>query len=129
MKKSVLIVEDNIALANVYRATLSMSGFAVQVTATGSAAIAAIDKQLPDAIILDLVLPDMDGLSILTALRAAGGARASLPVIVFSNTYSGERLQQVWDAGATQVLAKASSSPKQVVAAVRAAVDGEGGQA
>src|SRR5207253_729366 len=89
--------------------------------AVGAKGLAAVSSFRPDVVLLDLMLPAVDGLSVLRTLRADPEWTA-LPIVVFSNSYSGQRLTEVWEAGATQVLAKASSTPKQVVEAVRATV-------
>jgi CheY-like chemotaxis protein len=117
----VLIVEDNVTVLNLYRNTMRAAGFTVQAETDGAAGLAAIESFKPDVVLLDLVLPKVDGLTLLRQLRADERFTA-LPVVVFSNAYSGERLNEVWEAGATQVLPKASSSPKHVIDAVRAVV-------
>ena len=117
----VLIVEDNPTVTSLYRNTLRVAGFTVQVAADGHAGLEAMASFAPDAVLLDLMLPGMDGVTLLRTLRA-DNRFATTPVIVFSNSYTNQRLEEVWDAGATQVLAKASSTPKQVVEAIKAAI-------
>ena len=119
----VLIIEDNATVLTLYRNMLRAAGFTVEGATDGAKGLAAVSTFRPDVVLLDLVLPALDGITLLRRLRA-DPASAALPVIVFSNSYTGERLNEVWDAGATQVLAKASSTPKQVVEAVRSAVTG-----
>ena len=115
----VLIIEDNVTVTTLYRNMLRAAGFTVETAADGATGLAAVSSFRPDVVLLDLMLPAVDGLSVLRTLRA-DPEWAALPIVVFSNSYSGQRLNEVWDAGATQVLAKASSTPKQVVEAVRA---------
>ena len=115
----VLIIEDNVTVTTLYRNMLRAAGFAVETAADGATGLAAVSSFRPDVVLLDLMLPALDGLSVLRTLRG-DPEWAALPIVVFSNSYSGQRLNEVWDAGATQVLAKASSTPKQVVEAVRA---------
>jgi CheY-like chemotaxis protein len=117
----VLIIEDNVTVTNLYRNLLRAAGFAVEAASDGAKGLAAVSSFRPDVVLLDLMLPAVDGMAILRTLRA-DPEWAALPIVVFSNSYSGERLNEVWAAGATQVLAKASSTPKQVVDAVRATV-------
>jgi CheY-like chemotaxis protein len=117
----VLIIEDNVTVTNLYRNLLRAAGFAVEAASDGAKGLAAVSSFRPDVVLLDLMLPAVDGMAILRTLRA-DPEWAALPIVVFSNSYSGERLNEVWEAGATQVLAKASSTPKQVVDAVRATV-------
>ena len=64
------------------------------------------------------MIPKMSGLDLLQQIRA-GEATKQLPVIVFSNTYLSNMVQQAWKAGATKCLSKASSTPKQVIDVVR----------
>lgn len=115
----VLIVEDNATVLNLYRNSIRAAGFIVHGEADGHAGLSALDTFAPDVMLLDLALPSMDGLTVLKRMRADARYEA-LPVIVFSNTYTGERLNEVWEAGATQVLPKASSTPRRVVDTIRA---------
>ena len=114
MSKRVLIIEDNNVLATVYGSTLSQAGFQVAVASDGQTGLDQLAKFSPDLVVLDLMLPKIDGLEVLRRIRA-DEARASLPVIVFSNSYTSDRTREVWNAGATQVLVKASCPPKQLL--------------
>lgn len=114
MSKRVLIIEDNNVLASVYGSTLSQAGFQVAVASDGQTGLDQLAKFSPDLVVLDLMLPKIDGLEVLRRIRA-DEARASLPVIVFSNSYTSDRTREVWNAGATQVLVKASCPPKQLL--------------
>ena len=120
--KRVLIVEDNQVLANVYRGMLVMAGFTVVVAADGESGVSAARGTPPDAILLDLMLPKKGGLEVLKEIRA-DETLSSVPVLVLSNGHTPARMQELADAGATQVLLKASSSPKQVVDAILANVE------
>ena len=77
----------------------------------GAKGLAAVASFKPDLVLLDLMLPSIDGLTVLRTLRADPES-AALPVIMFSNAFTGERLNDLWDAGATQVLAKAQQQPE-----------------
>jgi CheY-like chemotaxis protein len=114
MSKRVLIIEDNNVLATVYRSSLCQAGFNVSVAYDGQAGLYQVAKFSPDLIVLDLMLPKIDGLEVLRRIRS-DQARAALPIIVFSNSYTSDRTQECWNAGATQVVVKASCPPKQLV--------------
>jgi CheY-like chemotaxis protein len=116
--KKILVVEDNQIVAGVYRAKLQAEGFQVEVAVDGQAGMDMIERTHPDLVLLDLIMPKMTGVEILTRLRAQT-AFQTLPVIVFSSSYVSD---EAWQAGATQVLNKASHSPKQVVEEVRRAL-------
>lgn len=77
-------------------------------------------QRLPDLVMLDLMLPKVPGLEVLRAIRAQ---LPDVPVIVTSNSFTNERMDAVWTADATQVLTKASSSPKEIARIVREALE------
>jgi PAS domain S-box-containing protein len=81
--RSVLVVEDDERDALAIAAQLGEAGYACEVVRTGSEALARCRSRTFDAVTLDLLLPDMDGLDVLTLLRAEGHVRTA-PVIVVS---------------------------------------------
>ena len=117
--KRVLIIDDNQMLANLYRSALEAGGFAVEIAADGEAGLSHAQVTAPDVILLDLMLPKKNGLEVLHAIRA--DARLSgVPVLLFSNAYTPARMKELSEAGATQMLVKANTKPKQIVEAVHA---------
>jgi DNA-binding response OmpR family regulator len=76
-----------------------------------------VDSYRPDVVILDLMLPKISGLDLLKRLRSRKDM-THLPVIVFSNTYMSNMVQEAWKAGATKCLSKANCTPKQFVEVV-----------
>jgi CheY-like chemotaxis protein len=119
--KRILIIDDNKMLANVYRSSLAGAGFAVDVAHDGESGLSAARQTPPDVVLLDMMMPGMDGVAVLSALRADAALNA-VPVIVCSNSYTPDRMEKLWQAGATQVLVKASSSPRAILEAVRTAL-------
>jgi CheY-like chemotaxis protein len=119
--KRILIVDDNQMLANLYRSSLAAAGFAVEVVHDGEAGVTAARRTPPDLVLLDMMMPRMSGLEVLTALRA-DPALSAVPVIVCSNSYTPDRMEKLWHAGATQVLVKANSTPHAILEAVRTAL-------
>lgn len=117
----VLLVDDNPVVMAVYRSGLSMAGFTVDAASNGEAALAQAAATVPDVIVLDLMLPVIDGFEVLRRVRA-DPRLMHVPVIVFSNSYTSERTNEVWSAGATQVLAKATMTPKKLVEVLKAVV-------
>jgi len=120
--KKVLIIEDDQIVANIYRNKLVVEDFQVEVAHTGEAGLDSIRSYLPDVVILDLVLPKMSGVELMKIVRAEPPFQA-LPLIVFSNTYLTNLVQDAWKAGATKCLSKASCTPKQVIEAVRSVLN------
>jgi len=80
----VLLVDDNPVVVAVYRSGPSMAGFTVDTATDGAAALAKAAATTPDLIVLDLMLPVVDGFEVLRRVRA-DAALMHVPVIVFSN--------------------------------------------
>jgi DNA-binding response OmpR family regulator len=116
--KKILIVEDDQIVANIYRNKLAVEGYQVEIALDGEAGLATMRSFRPDAMLLDLMLPKMTGVDLMKQLRADRDF-ADLPVIVFSNTYLTNMVQEAWKAGATKCLSKANCSPRQVMDVVK----------
>jgi DNA-binding NtrC family response regulator len=84
-KAHILLVEDNPPMARVCREYLRNEPYEVTHVESGQAAIAALDANEPEAILLDLKLPDMDGLEILRRVRAARGASAVVIITAYGS--------------------------------------------
>ncbi len=98
----VLVIDDEPAIARAVSKNLSAHGFEVDTAETGSLGIESYERGHPDVVLLDLGLPDMDGLEVITRLRAEG----STPVIVLS--VRGEEREKVkaLESGADDYLTK-----------------------
>ncbi|MGI8509570.1 MAG: response regulator [Gemmatimonadaceae bacterium] len=119
--QTIVVVDDNEVVGSIYRSKLRAEGFLAEVAVTGEAGLEMIRRVKPDLVLLDLMLPQIDGVEVLKTIRADAES-CSVPVIVFSNSYDDSLVQEAWRAGATQVLSKSTHNPKQVVAAVNAAL-------
>ena len=119
--KRIIVIEDNVMAANLYQAALTRDGYLVEVASDGEAGLAAIARSSPDLVLLDLMLPKVDGLEVLRRIRAMPDL-AGLPVIITSNAYTTPRLEELRLAGATHIVTKASMSPKELAHIVRQAL-------
>ncbi|EKV31996.1 two-component system response regulator LuxO [Caenispirillum salinarum AK4] len=99
----VLMVEDTLSVARMTEAFLSQAGFDVDHAESGAAGLAALERSLPDAVLLDVRLPDMSGLDILAHIR-----RQELPVVVVVATAYGSigMAVEAMQAGADDFLVK-----------------------
>ena len=77
----ILVVDDDPAVTSVLRRGLSYEGFAVETAGSGAEALAAARERYPDLVILDVMMPEMDGFAVLERLRAAD---AHLPVLLLT---------------------------------------------
>ncbi len=85
----ILVVDDEPAILRFLRASLESQGYVVAEAADGAAALQLASREAADLIVLDLGLPDMDGLDIVRKIRAGG---ATVPIIILSS--SRERMRQ-----------------------------------
>ena len=119
--KKILIIEDDLLVANIYRNNLAVAHYEVESAGDGESGLKVMKTFNPDAVVLDLMLPKMSGLEVLQKIRAQETWK-NLPVIVFSNTYLTNMVQQAWKAGATKCLSKANCTPRQVLDVIRGLV-------
>lgn len=112
--KKVLIIEDDPIVAHVYRSRLEKEGFEVDISPDGQAGFYRIYEMKPDALLLDLMLPKINGIALLKKIRAVREFE-KLPVIVFTNAYVANMIQEAFTAGATGVYNKSSVTPRQII--------------
>ena len=121
----ILIIEDDQLVANIYRNKFAHEGFEAETAPDGEIGIKLVSSFRPDVVLLDLLLPGATGLEVMRWIRAHAEF-AKLPIIVFSNTYLSQIVQEAWKAGASKCLAKANSTPRQVIDAVRSVINPNG---
>jgi two-component system OmpR family response regulator len=112
----ILLVEDDRSLANGLQTALRREGLAVDHVTTGKAALQAVQADAPDLIILDLGLPDMDGLDVLNSLRS--GQQAPLVMVLTARDTTADKISGL-DSGADDYLAKPFEMP-ELLARLRA---------
>src|SRR5512147_1424030 len=114
-EKTILVVEDEASIAEVVSLYLKRAGYSVQIAPDGKQAITLFQKQKPDFVILDLMLPQMDGLSLTRWLRD----RSDVPIIML--TARREEIDRIagLEMGADDYVVK-PFSPQELVSRVRA---------
>ena len=117
IKDRVLVVEDDKRISNFIKTVLEANNYDVIVAQTGAEAYSMVTSQCPDVVILDLGLPDMDGMKILQGVREW----SAMPVIVVSaRTHERDKVEAL-DAGADDYLTKPFSID-ELLARLRAAL-------
>lgn len=111
-KKRILIVEDEKPMARALQLKLEHTGFEVDVTFDGEAGLDALDKERYDLVILDLVMPKMDGFKVLAALKERKNAT---PVIVISNLGQEEDIRRAKELGAREYFVKSNTSLADII--------------
>ena len=111
----VLVVEDDRTVAEVVTRYLEREGFAVDSVGDGQEALASADESLPDLVVLDIMLPGLDGLEVCRRLRS----RAPIPVVMLTARGSEEDRVLGLELGADDYVAK-PFSPRELTARVKA---------
>ncbi len=112
--KKVLIIEDEPAQATTIDLAMQKAGFETLVANDGIAGLDLAKNKLPDLILLDLVLPKMDGITVLKHLRS-DESTAKIPVLVLTNLASGETVKEVIEAGGTEYMVKTDYTLDQLM--------------
>jgi len=120
--RKVLIVEDDSIIAGVYRHYLSQAGCEVKTVGDGVEAIASLADFRPDAVLLDLMLPHLNGIDVLKKIRSSENC-VGLPVLVITTAFVPEMIKNSIAAGATQVLNKSTFTPSLLLVALRELLD------
>lgn len=119
--KNILLVEDDPFLIDIYSTQLKKSGFSVEVAADGETALSKIKEKKPDLMVLDIVLPEMDGWEILRKIKSIAELD-NLKVIILSNLGQKEEVEKGLSLGAIKYLIKAHYAPSQVVEEIKKAL-------
>jgi two-component system, OmpR family, KDP operon response regulator KdpE len=112
-----LLVEDDPQMQRALTLTLSARGYEVETVGAGRDALAAVARSVVDIVVLDLGLPDMDGVEVLSAIRALG----TIPVIVLSARLDRNEKVRALDSGADDYVTKPFDF-EELLARLRAAI-------
>lgn len=105
MERSILVVDDDLEIRHLLCALLKFKGFQTTQAVDGVDALEKIAHDPPDLVLMDVMMPRMDGISACRQLRR-GGKTAALPIIIFSGKGNLEAVREGLDAGANRYLAK-----------------------
>jgi DNA-binding response OmpR family regulator len=114
MMNKILVVEDDRKTANLIRLYLQQAGYTVNIAADGNKALDIAHNWQPELILLDLMLPEIDGLEVCRMLRMTG----SVPIIILTAKSTEDDVLRGLDLGADDYITK-PFSPREVVARVR----------
>jgi CheY-like chemotaxis protein len=107
------MVEDHVEIAELYQLKLQLDGYRVAVAGNGITGLEMARTLMPDVILLDIHLPQLDGLQLLSALREDDVTR-ELPVVVFSDDDSPSLIQQAERLNVEAYLLKAQLLPSRL---------------
>src|SRR3989344_2420064 len=118
-KISVLVVEDDKSITNAYKYKFEEAGFKVMVANNGDEALRLIKKNIPDVILLDILMPVKDGFETLIALKQ-NKKWQKIPVIVASNLGEEKDIAKAFKLGADEYIVKSKLSLGDLVEKIKA---------
>lgn len=116
-KGKILLVEDDAFLSELYVTKFGEVGYEIIVAEDGLEGLQLVEKLKPDLMLLDIVLPRMDGLSVLRSMKEREAIK-NIPVILLTNLGQKEDVDRGIALGATDYVIKAHFTPTEVVAKV-----------
>jgi len=117
-KIKILLVEDDPFLLSMYNTKFELENFKVVTAEDGEKGLKLALKELPDVILLDIMLPRMDGFEVLKALKA-DKKTSGIPVILLTNLSQKEKVKEGLSLGANDYLIKAHFMPSEVVEKIK----------
>ena len=114
----IAIIEDDQAISQMYRMKFEAEGFDVQTASNGKLGLELTEKMRPDIILLDLMMPEMNGDEMLKRMRATSWGK-DIKVIILTNMGEQEAPQSVKNQNVRRFIVKAEMTPRQVAEMVR----------
>ncbi len=119
-QQKVLIVEDDAQFADLLAREITALGFEVDYAEDGKKALTETERIFPDLILLDIILPEMDGYQVLEAIRNNANEKLKVtPVIVVSNLGQPEEISRAIQYGISDYVVKSTSNPSAIAEKVR----------
>jgi DNA-binding response OmpR family regulator len=122
MAKKILLIEDDPFLSEIYVIKFKEAGFEISLAQDGSLGLEKVKEEMPDLVLLDIVMPTVDGLEVLRAMKSDETTR-NIPVVILSNLGEQEDIKKGLELGAEFYIVKAHYTPTEVVARVKATIE------
>lgn len=117
-KALVLIIEDDSYISDMYRIKLESENFEVVTAKDGIIGIGIIEKQKPDIVLLDIVMPKIDGFSVLKTIKKNPELK-EIPIVLLTNLSQKENVERGFELGADSYIIKAHFTPSEVVKKIK----------
>ena len=114
----ILFVEDDPLIVKIYTTRLTADGYEVLSADNGEAGLKLAEEMVPDLIVLDVMMPKMDGFAVLTKLRQNEKTK-NVPILIYSNLAQEDEMNRAKTLGATEFIIKANFSPTEMVAKIK----------
>jgi len=117
-KVKLLIIEDDLFLLNMYASKFELEGFDVVLAEDGEKGWKTAIKDMPDVILLDIMMPKMNGFEVLEKLKSDNKV-SKIPVILLTNLSQKDEIERAMNLGAADFLIKAHFRPSEVVEKIK----------
>ena len=118
MAAIVVIIEDDLAISQMYRIKFESEGYEVETAENGKLGLELIEKMKPDIVLLDLMMPEMNGDEMLARLRKQPWGK-SIKVVILTNMGESEAPESLKELGVSAFIVKANMTPRQVAELVK----------
>lgn len=116
--QKIAIIEDDMAISQMYRMKFEAEGYTVQTADNGKLGLALAEEMRPDMILLDLMMPEMNGDEMLTKMRATSWGK-DIKVIILTNRGEEEAPKSLHELNVLSYIVKADATPRQVAERVK----------
>jgi CheY-like chemotaxis protein len=121
---TIFLVEDDAVVVQVYRAKFLREGFGVEVAEDGLVAVKMLAAVKPDVVVLDLMMPKLNGVDVLKYIRSTPALKET-PVIILSNAHMTKLAQEAAAIGVERALLKSSCTPGQLIDVINDLLSGK----
>lgn len=119
-QSKIIVAEDDMAMAEIVSHKLSTNGFNVRHAEDGAKAVQMFEEDPPDLMVLDLMMPEMDGFQVLEKIRSNPDKKlADTPVIILSNLWSNENILKTQALKVDGYLVKAYFTPDEILGKIQ----------
>ena len=119
----ILVIEDDPLMSRMYQKVFTFEGYEVEMAADGEDALTKVRTGKPTLILLDIMMPKMNGLQVLEKLKADPDTNA-IPVVMLTNLAGQQDVEKALSMGAVKYIVKSEQEPKKVVDMVKEIIAG-----
>ena len=117
-KEKILIIEDDMYINKMYQLKLNLEGYEVEIAENGKVGVEKTKSFKPDIVLLDILMPEMDGFEVLKVLKADSEMK-KIPVLIMSNLGQEDHIQKGKEMGAVGYIVKTQYTPAKVVETIK----------
>lgn len=114
----ILFVEDDPLIVKIYTTRLTADGHTVLSADNGETGLKLAQTETPDLIVLDIMMPKMDGFGVLSVLRSQESMK-KIPILVYSNLAQEDEIIKAKQMGATEFIVKANLTPTEMIGKIK----------